>query len=212
MKQYFLTHKAAVSLIQKNKFYLSQVLLLIGIFTQLNIAAQTSPSDSSPVSRKKLKTIITTIDKKEYTAFLVNITDTSLQTYSEPVRFSTQLPANLTTNYSYSTINTMKVWRKGRIGRGILWGALSGAVIGVAAGFIEGDDKPQSNAFFGDLFTYTADQKALGYGTALAITGGLVGAIIGAVAKKKFIIHGKKENLKAMQQSLLNKGEAVIRN
>lgn len=179
---------------------------LICLLVRINSFAQLTSSDSATVKKAILKTTIKTTGKKLYTAFLVNVTDTNVLTYSEPVKFSAQIPVSQTTNFSYSSIKTIHVWRRGSVGRGMLWGSLSGALIGVAAGLIEGDDPVSS------WFGFSATEKAAIYGVSLASVGALTGAIVGAVAKKKFIIHGRKENLKALQQYILNKNQALISN
>lgn len=178
--------------------------LLFVISIQLNAASQNSAVDSTPVKTKILKTKLITVNKKVITGYLAAISDSSVKTYPEPVRFNAQIPGTLTTEFSYPNIKSIQVWRKGRVGRGMLWGAISGAVIGAGAGLISGNDT--------GFLAFSAGEKAAGYGIVLGVTGTLVGAIIGAVSKKKFIIHGKKENLKAMRQSVLEKMNMTISN
>lgn len=181
-----------------------QLLLIASLFC-LNVSAQYS-ADSVVLKKKVLKTVIKTNDGKRHNSFLVNITDSTITTYNEPVRFSSVMPDNLTTQFSYPTINKMQVWRKGRVGRGILWGAVTGAIIGIGAGFIEGDDPVDT------WFGISAGEKAAIYGTVLSLSGTIIGAIVGAAAKKKFIIRGKKEKLRQMRENILGTMKMKIHN
>jgi uncharacterized membrane protein len=51
----------------------------------------------------------------------------------------------------------------------------------------------------------TAGEKAITGGIGLGVTGAIVGTIIGAVAKKKFIIGGKKEKFHDLQGDIMKK-------
>ncbi len=98
-------------------------------------------------------------------------------------------------------------------------------LIGVIAGFASGNDpvyqNPQYNSSqdpygigyalgsfavgINNAFAMTAGQKALVGGLGLGVSGALVGAVIGAIAHKKFIINGKKEKFDMMSESVLDK-------
>jgi len=56
-----------------------------------------------------------------------------------------------------------------------------------------------------NAFAMTAGEKAIAGGLALGATGAIVGTIIGAVAKKKFIIGGKKEKFHDLQGEIMTK-------
>ena len=51
----------------------------------------------------------------------------------------------------------------------------------------------------------TAGEKAVGAGLGLGITGAIVGTVIGALAKKKFTINGKKEKFRDLQAEIMMK-------
>ena len=51
----------------------------------------------------------------------------------------------------------------------------------------------------------TAGEKALTYGGMGAAVGTGVGALIGALAKKRFVIGGRKEKFDEMKANVLNK-------
>ncbi len=89
-----------------------------------------------------------------------------------------------------SNIGLIKIRKKGKIGNGVLIGALTGFATGGIIGLVSGDE-PDKTVDGGWLFgTYTvkgeqASDKALLYGVSLAFVGGGAGAIL---ASKKNII------------------------
>lgn len=82
-------------------------------------------------------------------------------------------------------IKTIQLRRKGRVGRGVWIGALSGAVVGGIAGYASGDDEP-------GWFSSTAEEKALGNAIFLSFPGAGIGALIGS-ARTIFTIDGNNE-------------------
>ena len=99
----------------------------------------------------------------------------------------------------YSSIDYIKIQRKGSVGRGIVTGVLSGFFAGILIGLAEGGDDPDS------WFAYSAGEKAIMYGATAGIAGGIIGAIIGGVARKKFIINKTPSKLQEMNRRLLEK-------
>jgi hypothetical protein len=55
-----------------------------------------------------------------------------------------------------------------------------------------------------EAFRFSAGDKAILYGGMGALGGGVIGAITGTVARKRFIIGGQKDRYKEMQLSLLD--------
>ena len=102
--------------------------------------------------------------------------------------------------YSYLQIQETRVKRKGTVGKGIFFGILGGAVIGVISGLTE----PTT-----DVVDYILDisrgekvaYSALGGG----ILGGIVGGITGAIIHRSFIIKGRKEKFSEMRNKLLSR-------
>ncbi|MEM8894885.1 MAG: hypothetical protein AAGC88_09925 [Bacteroidota bacterium] len=89
-----------------------------------------------------------------------------------------------------SGIETIKLRRKNRVGRGAWIGAVSGFVVGGLIGLISGDDPPcPRGAWF--CLRSTAEEKAISAGTGLAIVGTAVGSAIGAI-KVKIPINGNQ--------------------
>ncbi len=100
--------------------------------------------------------------------------------------------------YNFENINTVKIYRKGSVGRGLLIGFLSGALTGIAYGIISGDDDPNQ------WFAMTAGEKAFGGAVVFGAAGSLTGLIIGLI-HKQFTINGKKEKYQQMRGSLARK-------
>ena len=91
-----------------------------------------------------------------------------------------------------NNIETIKTRRKNSIGKGVLIGAVSGLVVGVLIGLIDGDDPPCTSGSWICL-RYTAGQKALMAGVPLAVSGAGIGALIGSI-KVKIPINGNINN------------------
>ena len=90
-----------------------------------------------------------------------------------------------TSKLMISDIKQLDFRRKEKIGRTILYGALSGFAFGGLIGLASGDDS-------GGFISFTAEEKALVLGTMGGITGVIVGAIVGTM-KIKIPIEGKHE-------------------
>lgn len=94
-----------------------------------------------------------------------------------PAEFTYDDLKNLPLEYSsipFSNIDVMKARRKGRVGRGVLIGALTGLAIGGLIGVISGDDPPDT------YMALTAGEKALILGMPLAAIGAGVGGLLGS--------------------------------
>lgn len=107
-------------------------------------------------------------------------------------------------------ISIIRTHKKNAVLKGTLIGLASGAVIGAIAGYASGDDpvQPYTGDFadvfiaVGNAFAMTAEEKAISGATGLGLAGAGIGAIIGAVAKKKFIIGGNRQTYKEKQHEL----------
>lgn len=96
-------------------------------------------------------------------------------------------------------LDNITLRRKGVVGTSILVGAGLGILTGVVIGFAEGDD---SNT---EWFGMSAGEKAAMYAAGLGGVGAIVGTIVGATAKKRFIIKGKKENYRVHYNDIAQK-------
>ena len=171
------------------------------IFPILLMAAQLATAQDNPITRKLIfKISVSDSGLNMRKGYLSNITDTTIKLSHWPVRFGVnptiQEPLK---EVGYSQIKEMTLKRNHGAGRGAWKGAVIGFLTGVAAGFIEGDDPEES------WFALSAFDKAIIYGGLGATAGTGIGALVGAFAKKKFIIGGRKENFDAMKANVLNK-------
>jgi len=87
----------------------------------------------------------------------------------------------------YNNIETIKARRNNNIGRGVLIGTLSGFAFGGLLGLVSGDDPPDT------LWPWTAGEKAIVYGSSLAVCGAGIGGGIGLI-KVTIPINGSFNN------------------
>jgi uncharacterized membrane protein len=167
-------------------------------------------TDSATQKRQKVFIAsVTTMDSKFLTGSLAAVNDTQLilKTNSNQLR----VPAE--------NVKSFTVKRKNSALRGALIGFGVGAAAGIIIGLASGSDPvmayPNPNedpmglgtmvVAMNNAFAMTAGQKAVAAGLGLGATGAIVGTIIGAVAKKKFIIGGKKEKFHDLQGDLMKR-------
>jgi hypothetical protein len=150
---------------------------------------------------------ITTMDNRLLKGTLSSVNDTQLilRTNNNPLT----VPAD--------NVKSFTIKRKHSVRKGALIGFGIGAAAGIIIGLASGDDPKMAYpdpgedplgigtmvTAFSNSFTMTAGQKAVVGGLGLGATGAIVGSIIGAVAKKKFVIGGKKEKFHDLQGELM---------
>ena len=124
-----------------------------------------------------------------------------------------------TINIDVEQIQSISLRKKNSVLKGALIGFGIGALTGVIAGLASGNDPVQpyysSNQdpygignFFVSInnsFALTAGQKAIGGAILLGGTGAIIGTIVGAMAKKKFIIGGNKKVYRDLQSDLMKR-------
>ncbi len=187
-----------------------QLVFALIFFSNITLTA----SDSLPMKKLYYKTELRdTLGNYKY-GYLTTLTDDDVYYSDEKMRFGSPVNAANRKN-NYTVINQIKIKRKGSAVRGAVAGAIIGTGIGVIAGFIEGDDKyiyiDPAQDFLGiasilaNVFTLSAEEKATIYGLSLGSGGAIVGALIGAVAHKKFIIGGNRDRHLAMKQNIIEK-------
>src|SRR5436189_4708972 len=116
-------------------------------------------------------------------------------------------------NFDISQINTISTQKKNSGLKGALIGLGTGVLTGVIMGYASGDDPvaPYTGTFadvfiaLGNSFAMTAEEKSVADGIALGLTGAITGFVIGKLAKKKFIIGGKKEVYRDLQGDLMKR-------
>jgi len=197
--------KAGAFKIQKNKI-MKQLSFLIASLFAFFISQAQSDSITSVKKQKTFNTSIRTIDHKMINGRLYTINDSQVVLLKSG------------NNYQYVSAENIKSFslkRKNSVLRGALIGFGVGAVTGIVIGLASGDDpvynEPVYDPFsaivvgISNSFAMTAGEKAVGGGLALGASGAIIGTIIGAVAKKKFIISGKKEKFHDLQAEMMQK-------
>lgn len=116
------------------------------------------------------------------------------QLYDDSLGIVNPLKATPPVNYSIKDIDQIWLRRKGKIGRGILAGAITGVVAGVILGYASGD---------GDvaLFSMTAGEKAALLGLAMGQAGAFIGLGVGA-GKIKIPIDRRKDKYLPVRDAL----------
>ena len=113
-------------------------------------------------------------------------------------------------------IQFLTLHKKNAVVKGLLIGLGTGIITGAIIGFASGNDPvapyPNPNddpfglgTFFTSLnnaFAMTAGEKAVVGAVGLGTVGAITGVIIGAVAKKKFIIGGSKKRVRDLEGEL----------
>jgi len=176
----------------------------------LTVAILQAQADSAAEKKQKVFIAsVTTMDSKLLKGSLSAVNDSQLvlQAYNNQL----SVPAE--------NLKSFTLKRKHSVRRGALIGFGIGAAAGIIIGLVSGNDpvmsypNPNEDPLgFGTMavamnnaFAMTAGQKAVACGLGLGATGALVGTIIGAVAKKKFIIGGKKEKFHDLQGEIMMK-------
>lgn len=184
-------------------------ILFVAAFS-LAIVVANAQTDSTAGTRHKLMIAsITTMDGQRINGLLSAVNDSQLL-LRKPNGQLTVRAENL---------RSFTLKRKNSVLKGALIGFGVGAVAGVLVGFASGNDPVMAYPNPGDdpfgigsmgvalhnSFAMTAGQKAVAGGLGLGVTGAIVGTIIGAVAKKKFVIGGKKEKFHDLQADVMMK-------
>lgn len=175
--------------------------------------------DNTTVKSKVFKAVITDRAGEPFMGYIAAFNDSAiwLTDNAASIRFNMVERESLEAIH-YRNIEKVIVRRKNATGRGILFGTLAGLGTGVITGLIIGDDPPcyysgpaDPANFFGlgtalcEAFRTSATQKAVALGGAGALGGAIIGGVIGAVAKKKYIINGRKEGFQRLQLSVLER-------
>jgi hypothetical protein len=122
------------------------------------------------------------ISKTEFTKSFMHVNESYLQ------------------KFDYSMLEKVRVRRHNSIGRGAIFGSISGLVVGAIAGAAMGNDPPPK---LGSLYgSTTAGEKALIFGAVGATLGVITGVIIGAVSHKTFKIGRNKEKFRKMKSEM----------
>lgn len=173
------------------------------------IISQAQTDSSTEKKQKVFIASLTTMDGKTIKAPLSTVNDTQLVLKT----------SNNVLTVPAENVKSFTVKRKNSALRGALIGFGIGAAAGVIIGLASGNDPIMSypspsedplgigtiGAAINNAFAMTAGEKAIAGGLGLGATGAIVGTIIGAVAKKKFTIGGKKERFHDLQGEIMMK-------
>ena len=183
------------------------VLIAAGLLAIVVAKAQIDSADAA--KQKLMIASITTMDGKRINGLLSSVNDSQLVLNKSKGQLT--VPAENLKSFTLKRKNS--VLKGALIGLGI--GAAAGVIIGLASGndpvmaYPSANDDPfglgTMAVALNNSFAMTAGEKAVAGGLALGATGALVGTIIGAVAKKKFVIGGKKEKFHDLQADVMMK-------
>lgn len=159
---------------------------------------------------KQFIAIIQTINHRYDKGVIKDMNDSMLTIQAMAVSEESKRPMH---DYAIENINAITIRNRKAINKGAWIGAGVGLLLGVIAGISSNDDYvseyPLSVAFaalsdgrFENTSDITLDKKSLALG---AGGGALVGAFIGSLAKKKFIINGNRKRFEAMKLSVLER-------
>ncbi|HEY6505642.1 MAG TPA: hypothetical protein VIZ28_16820 [Chitinophagaceae bacterium] len=165
------------------------------------LAAVTSYAQADTIQPPKKSYVVkvTTTNSRIIKGMLSSANDSQLVLINSIKAVHVPVSANNMLQVPAENIQSFTMKRKNSGLRGALIGFGIGAFTGIVAGFVSGDDDPDT------WFAMTAGEKAVGGGILLGGTGAIIGAIIGGVAKKTFIIGGKKEKFRDLQAELMMK-------
>ncbi len=128
-----------------------------------------------------------------YKVWVRTVENEKVHGYLGAVGESTIVVLNLTRHkkrtLSLEEIKTIKFRRKGKVTKGIVYGAFSGLALGGGVGFASGDDPPPA------YFSLSAGQKATILGVLAVIPGAIIGGGLSS-NKTKILIDGDLERLR----------------
>lgn len=198
-----------------------KLITLILLSSFLSAVAQSDPLATTKKQKKFIAIIQTNSDKYDR-GLISQLKDSALTIKTLPglkTNFSSKKNRNTTvlSSYAAENIELIKIYRYQAPKRGALIGAGVGLAVGAIIGLASGSDEIQpypTEDFFGigafavalnNAFAMTAGEKAVAYGLASATGGAIVGALVGVLAKKKFIINGNRQKFEAMKLSVLER-------
>ncbi len=172
--------------------------LLLSILLVTTIYAQ----DQRKPRRMTLKlTLIDSIQRVDH-GYLAAMADSGLVMLKSPVVFDQQLSTTTSNMVPYQNISQVTVRRKGRVGRGILIGGLSGMFLGGVIGYISYKPVNCEGALI--CFDFGPGYDAAAGASIGSLAGAVIGGIIGSLAKKTWTIGGKKNRFDDMKSSVMD--------
>ncbi len=175
------------------------------LFTLFVSQAQ-SDSTTTVTKQKSFNAFVRTMDNKLIKGKFYAINDSQVLVEKSTKKLL-PIPAE--------NIRSFTLKRKNVVLKSALIGFGAGALTGIIVGYASGDDPviqyagndvfSAFGASLNNAFAMTAGQKAAAAGIGLGLSGAIIGTIIGVLAKKKFIIGGKKERFHDLQSEIMMK-------
>jgi hypothetical protein len=196
------------------------LLVTLGLAIFFTSLAQDDPQPASQELRKVKKpsrAYVKTAGKQKIKGWLYKCEDDQIILVGSLKDLSVPPVEGAMMRIPIEQINQVSLRKKNSVLKGALIGFGAGVLTGVIIGFASGDDPvmqypdPYTDPFLlgtlaaaiNNSFAMTAGEKALAGGAAMGLTGAITGIIIGSIAKKKFIIGGKKQNYRDLQSQLM---------
>ncbi|MBS1935044.1 MAG: hypothetical protein JST96_13665 [Bacteroidetes bacterium] len=172
------------------------------IATLVSTVTFSYPQDTLPQKEIKFKATIRTTKLNLQRGYLFGIsnTDIHLSKTKAPLRFYGLDNSPETSKFNFSDIDLVSIRRRNSIGRGAAIGSVSGALLfGIIAAV-------SSSSESSDTWQIISPGAQIAGGVIVGgIAGAGIGILIGALAHKTFIIHGKKERFEKMRNAMMSK-------
>ena len=184
--------------------------ILLAAACSLTIVVSKAQANLADGTKQKAMVVsITTMDGQRINGLLAGVNDSGLVLNNYKCLLT--VPAE--------NLKSFTLKRKHSVLKGALIGFGVGAAAGVIMGLASGNDRvvaypnPGEDplgigtfaAGLNNAFAMTAGEKAVLGGLGLGATGAIVGTIIGTVARKKFVIGGRKEKFHDLQADVMMK-------
>lgn len=169
------------------KFYLIAIIVLCFLYS---LNAQDS------IQPKKIYNTWISLNSAPFNikAVLYETKDSSISVSSSVVKQDYSTGNFEISNLHINEIETIKIRRKGSVGRGVWIGALAGCALGGIIGLASGDDPP-------GIMSFSAEDKAILGGFTGTFFGGGIGAIMGII-KVEIPINGSISNYNNQKNKL----------
>ena len=169
----------------------------LAVLLSQSVKAQDSVSNRS----RTYLAVVVTKENVKTGGYLSNLADSAacLATYPAHLRLRSQEDST-GQRFPYNDIQQITLKRQGRVGRGILTGAIIGTIVGGIVGLISGGGSGGSQQ---QWVLITPGEAALAGAAGGCVTGIGLGAIISALTKDKFTIGGSKQKYQAMRESMI---------
>ncbi|HKP31951.1 MAG TPA: hypothetical protein VJT83_04470 [Chitinophagaceae bacterium] len=180
--------------------------ILLLVMTAL-ITLKSISQETRRVNKKTFKITVTDSNQIPQKGFLLSVSDSNLVMVTSPLKFDDEVTGVKGKSYAFEDVSAITISRKGAVGRGILIGSITGALVGTIVGAITYKKPPPcdpQNIFCINL-DFGAGFDALAGGAVGMLGGGVIGAVLGSVARKTFIIGGRREDFKKFQINVLDK-------